>query len=331
MSKKSLLILLSCLCLLSGCSFPGLGKNVQSDGIVIAGGNTTERQILSEIVSQMISHYMNDVDTSLINNLGSSMLVLQSLQRKDTNISGAMYTGTSLTGELNLPPSTDAEDAIRQVVKGYSDKFDMIWFPSYGFENTYAFMVTKDFADEHQLTKVSDLKNYANDLKAGVDTAWMNRDGDGYKDFKRIYGFDFKNVYPMEIGLVYNAVNANKMDVVLGYSTDGRIASYNLVILEDDLHLFPPYETSPVVTKQVLRKYPELETILLKLENAIDSSTMQELNRLSDEEQMEPYMTAKTFLEEHDYYESKDVSPLIKRNLYKDIIQDVLPLTERNQ
>ena len=39
------------------------------------------------------------------------------------------------------------------------------------------------------------------------------------------------------------------MDIVLGYSTDGRIASYDLVVLEDDLQLFPPYDASPVATK----------------------------------------------------------------------------------
>ena len=37
----------------------------------------------------------------------------------------------------------------------------------------------------------------------------------------------------MQIGLVYDAVEAGKMDIVLGYSTDGRIASYDLVMLED--------------------------------------------------------------------------------------------------
>ena len=97
--------------------------------------------------------------------------------------------------------------------------------PTYGFENTYAFMVKKEFAEKHNLNKVSDLKPIAKDLKAGVDTSWIQRKGDGYQAFKDKYKFDFDSVLPMDVGLVYSAVNSGKMDVVLGYSTDGRINS----------------------------------------------------------------------------------------------------------
>lgn len=328
MKKKWFILTLLTTIFISGCSLPGLGKSVKDNGIVIASGNTTERQILSEVVSQMILHYLPESNVSLINNLGSTMLILQSLQRSDTNVSGAMYTGTSLTGELGLKPTRDAKEAMEQVVKGYSEKFDMLWFPSYGFENTYAFMVTRELAEKHNLKTVSDLKPIANTLNAGVDTAWIKRQGDGYEDFKKIYSFDFKSVYPMEIGLVYSAVSANKMDIVLGYSTDGRVASNDLILLEDDLHLFPPYEASPLITKDLLRNHPELETILLKLENEIDNKTMQEMNRLSDEEHQEPATIAKNFLKKNNYFEKKKTVPLRKRDLYKNIIGDVLPLVK---
>lgn len=62
----------------------------------------------------------------------------------------------------------------------------------------------------------------------------MNRKGDGYEGFKKEYGFDFGTVRPMQIGLVYDALNSEKLDVALGYSTDGRIAAYDLKVLKDD-------------------------------------------------------------------------------------------------
>jgi osmoprotectant transport system substrate-binding protein len=50
----------------------------------------------------------------------------------------------------------------------------------------------------------------------------------------------------MQIGLVYDALKNQKLDVALGYTTDGRIAAYDLVVLKDDKNFFPPYDASAV-------------------------------------------------------------------------------------
>ena len=89
-------------------------------------------------------------------------------------------------------------------------------------------MITEETAQKYNIRTVSDLEPHADQFDAGVDTSWLDREGDGYNDFLRVYGFDFKNVMPMEIGLVYNALSVGEMDVVLGYTTDGRVDSYNL-------------------------------------------------------------------------------------------------------
>lgn len=296
-------LLVATFCLLSGCSLPGLGSNVHS-GVVIAGGSTSERQITAEIVSQMIRHYLPDVSVSIINNLGTSTLIHQSLTHGDANMSGCMYTGTSLTGELGQPPIRDSKKAYQKVVEGYAKEFDTKWYPSFGFANTYAFMVTRAFAEKNNVKKVSDLARFKDTIRVGVDTHWLQREGDGYKAFQEIYGFGFSDVHAMDIGLVYSAVHAGEMDAVLGYSTDGRINSYDLVVLEDDRHLFPPYDASPVAKYAILEKYPELDDCLLRLHNAIDSETMQKMNRMSDEDHIEPAVIAKRFLEEHHYFEN---------------------------
>lgn len=315
---KKLSISLMLLFMLVGCSLPGLGGS-GSGSIVVASGNTTERQVNGEIVAQMIKHYMPEVDVEVLPNLGSSLLILQTIDRGDSHISSVMYTGTSLTGELGLEATTDVDFAFEQVVKGYDEEFDMVWMPSYGFDNTYAFMVTESFANEHNLEKVSDLEALSDTVRAGIDTGWLDRDGDGYEAFKALYGFEFTTLLPMEIGLVYSALQSGDMDVVLGYSSDGRIDSYNLVILEDDLQLFPPYDASPAVSQQALKDFPELETILLKLEGSISAADMQGLNRRSDEDKLEPRMVAQEFLEANNYFETVDPIPLRERPLYKDL------------
>ncbi|UJF15478.1 osmoprotectant ABC transporter substrate-binding protein [Jeotgalibaca sp. MA1X17-3] len=304
---KKLILIPILMLFLSACSLPGLGATYSSDGVIITGGTTTEAQVLAYVVEGMVKHYLPEVPVGLVNNLGSSTLNHQALIGGDANISAARYTGTSLTGELAQDPITEPEAAYAAVVKGFDEKFDQVWFPSYGFANTYAFLVTKDFAKENNVSKISDLEPVIGSLTAGVDKSWMERDGDGYRAFKDIYGFDFKSVYPMQIGLVYDALEAGSMDVVLGYSTDGRIASYDLIVLEDDRNLFPPYDVSPVATKEILETYPELETVLLRLQDVFTTEEIQQLNYDVDNDLVEPKKVADDFLEENNYFEDKDV------------------------
>jgi len=307
--KKWLLFPLAFLSL-AACSLPGLGASVNNEGIVITGGTTTEMQLLSYMVRGMVEHYLPGASVDMVNNLGSSTLNHQAMIGGDANVSAARYTGTSLTGELGLDPLTDPALAFGTVVDGFDEQFDQVWFPSYGFANTYAFLVTRDFAEENDLETVSDLAALAPNLRAGVDTSWMEREGDGYEAFKATYGFDFQRVYPMQVGLVYDALQADEMDIVLGYSTDGRIASYDLVVLEDDLHLFPPYDASPVATKEILAAYPELETVLLKLEGTVTDEMMQAMNYEVDNDLVEAQTVARNFLEANNYFEDKAVTPL---------------------
>lgn len=293
--------------LLSSCSLPGLGSGFNEEGITITGGSTTEQQIMGYIVEGMVEHYI-DIDAQIVNNLGSSSLNHQALIGEDANVAAIKYTGTSLTGELGQDPITDPEVALDLVVEGFAAEFDQKWFPTYGFANTYAFMVTQELADQYDLVTISDLEDIASELDAGVDTSWIQREGDGYDAFLDTYGFDFNRVYPMQIGLVYNALQAGEMDVVLGYSTDGRIKSYDLVVLEDDKRLFPPYDASPVATFEVLEAYPELNEVLTKLKNTISDEKMQELNYISDNNLIEPKVVADDFLKENNYFESVEIN-----------------------
>ena len=306
--KKKITLIICCLLvtstLFAGCSLPGLRENAKRD-IVIAAANDTERQILAEMQKQMIEHY-TDKNVAIINNLGSTTMIHTTMLDGDVNMAAGMYSGTSLTGELRMDPIRDSAKALKAVQKGYRERFNRIWFPSYGFATTYAFMVRKDFAEEHNLTKVSQLMDLKDTVKVGVDTAWMDRKGDGYDGFQELYGYGFKKIYPMELGLLYSAVKNQEMDVILGYSTDGRIDSYDLVLLEDDRKLFPAYDCSPVASMEILKTYPELTDIILKLCGEIDTTQMQKMNREAAENLMEPQVVAREFLEKNHYFEDKD-------------------------
>lgn len=299
---KQLVVFFVMTLVLSACSLPGLKTSGDSNTIAITGGITTESQILGSIVAEMIEHY-TDKKTTIINNLGTTNINHQAMLNGDAQVSAARYTGTDVTTTLQLEPVIDPKEAFDLVEREFKKKYNQVWYPSYGFANTYVFLVRQDTAEKYDLKTVSDLAEVADQLVVGADRAWMAREGDGYAGFVETYGFSFESILPMQIGLVYNAVAANQMDIVLGYSTDGRIASYDLVMLEDDMNFFPPYDASPVITQELLDEVPELDTILMKLAGVIDTTMMQKLNYLSDNDLIEPSIVAKDFLEENNYFE----------------------------
>ncbi|QEA52229.1 osmoprotectant ABC transporter substrate-binding protein [Loigolactobacillus coryniformis] len=301
---KLTLLFLSLVTVLSGCGFPGLSSS-SDDTVKIAAQNTTEQQIMAAMLQQIIEHYSN-LNTTVISNLGSGTVSFQAQKRGDADLTAIRYNGTDFQTILNKSGETDPEKVDQIVRKAFKDKYHMTYFPSYGFADTYQFMVTQKYAKAHNLNTVSDLKKIAPSMRVGIDQSWMNRQGDGYADFQKRYGFSFGRVYPMQIGLVYNALASGKMDTVLGYSTDGRIGSYNLKLLKDNLNYFPPYNASVVVNDSALKRHPQLKSILHRLDGKISLKTMQSLNYKVDNNLQEPSVVAKQFLQQHHYFEGSD-------------------------
>lgn len=293
--------LIAFLIVISGCSLPGLGGPAKNT-ITIGTLDTSESQTMGNIVKLLIEHY-TDAKVTLVSNLGSSIVQHQAMTSGEVDITATRYTGTDLSGALGLEPINDPEEALEIVQREFDERFDQTWFDSYGFANSYAFTVRQEVAEEENLETVSDLEAVADDLHFGVDNSWINRKGDGYEGFIDMYGFDFGHVFPMQLGLVYQAAANGDMDVVLAYTTDGRIKAFDLKVLEDDRQFFPPYDTSVVARNEILDQHPELEGILQKLVGQIDTETMQEMNYEADGLLKEPAIIAKEFLEEVNYFE----------------------------
>lgn len=307
--SKVFIVVVVCLTVLSGCSLPGLNNSNSDDDVTITSLATSESQILSHMVRLMIEHDTNgEIKPTILNNLGSSIIQHQALEGGDANMSGGRYTGTEITGPLNEDPIKDPQKAMDVVQKGFDEKFDQTFFDSFGFDNTYAFMVTKETAKRYNLKTVSDLKEHADELRVGMDSSWMSREGDGYEAFQKDYGFSFGTIRPMQIGLVYDALSSGKMDAVVGYSTDGRVAAYDLVVLEDDHQFFPPYDASPLATNELLKQHPELKDTIKKLEGKVSTEQMQQLNYEADGQGKEPAVVAEEFLKKHNYFENESKS-----------------------
>jgi osmoprotectant transport system permease protein len=67
--------------------------------------------------------------------------------------------------------------------------------------------------------------------------------------------------------------------VIDGYSTDGLIARYDLVVLEDDQRFFPPYQAAALVSRRLADSVPSAVGALSELSGRLDEPTMRRLNR----------------------------------------------------
>jgi osmoprotectant transport system permease protein len=132
-------------------------------------------------------------------------------------------------------------------------------------------------------------------LIAGHTSEFMERK-DGWKGLKETYELEIGGVQ-MDVALLYKALQNGRVDVISGYATDGRIKAYNLRVLEDDLHFFPPYCGAPLVRTDVLERHPELRDILNQLAPLLTDDQVQQLNYEVDHQKDNPREVARRFLE----------------------------------
>lgn len=137
-------------------------------------------------------------------------------------------------------------------------------------------------------------------LLAGFTPEFMGRQ-DGYLGLKTVYNLDIQTVVISD-AVMYKAAFEQKLDVISGYSTDGRLKAYGLVTLTDDKHIFPPYFAAPLVRQDLLDRYPDLEGILNKLSSQINDSTMTALNYQVDQLKQSPEQVAARFMKDRGLY-----------------------------
>lgn len=133
-----------------------------------------------------------------------------------------------------------------------------------------------------------------NKLKAGFTPEFMGRQ-DGDLGLRSVYGL---NAHPKVVNdaVMYKAAYENKLDLISGYSTDGRIKAFDLYVLEDDKKIFPPYFAAPIIKTKTLQKFPGLEKTLNMLAGQFNDAIMTDLNYRADYLHQTPEKIAKDFL-----------------------------------
>ena len=205
------------------------------------------------------------------------------------------YTGTGLLFVLKEDLITDSDELYKRVQDRYLEEYNIKWLGLYGFNNTYALAVKESTAQTYNLETYDDLALASKDLVFGAEYDFFERD-DGYEALKDAYGFEFKDTKEMDIGLKYEAIGSDEVDVINAFSTDGLIKQYNLKVLEDNKNFFPAYQAATLIRKETLDKYPELEEVLEKLTGQISDDEMIQMNYQVEKENMDPRDVAEQFL-----------------------------------
>jgi len=150
----------------------------------------------------------------------------------------------------------------------------------------------------------SAIKLSSRNFRAGFPSEFMERE-DGYQGLKKKYDLDMETV-EMEIGLMYEAIKNKNVDVISGFSTDGRIEAFHLRLLVDDKNYFPPYHVAPTIRGETLRKYPEIGPALDLLSGLITDEKMIFMNYRVDHFKETPDKAAMDFLSQMGFNTSRE-------------------------
>jgi len=265
------------------------------DGVIVIGSkNFTEQRILGEILAQAIEARTGlTVDRRF--DLGGTFVCHRALVAGEIDMY-VEYTGTAM-GAILEEPFPAGRDAVYELVRDrYARRFNLVWLPPLGFDNSFAIVVRPEDALTHGLARISDLVHVSGTFRAGFGYEFMER-ADGWRGLTRTYGFDLAlPPREMDLGLLYRALDEGEVDVIAGSATDGPIEALGLVVLEDDLSFFPPYDAAPVVRAETLERHPGLRALLGRLSGAISGDRMRRMNHAVDGEGQSIAVTARGFL-----------------------------------
>jgi len=251
--RTSMIAFLCLLLGLGGSYIPSQLQNKTNKHLIIAGKMGPEPEILMNMYKLLIEAN-TDITVEVKPNFGKTDFLYQALKKGDIDIYPE-FTGTITESLLQDKPtvSNNPNEVYEAARDGIKKQDNLVLLKPMACQNTYALAVPKVIAEEY------------NDRE------------DGNRGLQALYGLSL-NVATMEPALRYSAIQSGDIQLTEVYSTDPEIQRYQLQILEDDKHLFPPYQGAPLMKQELLDKYPELEQILNVLAGKITESQMSEMN-----------------------------------------------------
>lgn len=228
----------------AGFAQSDFARDTSREQVVVGAKNFSEQFILARLIGARLEAAGYDV--TYREGLGSAVV-------HGALTSGAVdvyvdYSGTIWANEMRREDQLRRTEMIAEIAVWEQQTSGALMLGAIGFENAYAFAVTRDTAQNLGLVTLADLAPYSRDLVIGGDVEFFERpEWTGVRD---AYGFEFARQRNFTATFMYDALASGEADVISAFSSDGRIAADDLVILQDPRQALPAYDALLLVTPE---------------------------------------------------------------------------------
>jgi osmoprotectant transport system substrate-binding protein len=265
--------------------------------MTIGSKNFTEQKVLGEIYAQGLEAAGYTVNKDL--NLGDEKTALAALKAKEID-AYPEYTGTALLsffGKQADELPKDPQAAYEEAKAGFEAQ-NLVAFPPTPFTSSNEVAVTQKTAEELGLKTISDLKGKSQNLTLYGSPECRQR-LDCLLGLQQVYGLKFKKFTPVDLAQRHEVLTSGRADVSIVFTTDPQIQRENEVLLEDDQGMFPPYNSTLVMRKEVADDAGEdLPRAIELIQEQLTDENMQELNARVDLDKKDPAQVAREYLSE---------------------------------
>jgi osmoprotectant transport system substrate-binding protein len=260
--------------------------------VTVGSTNFSEQLILAQMYAAVLKKAGVNVDTRL--NLGSREVVFPALVKGDIDLLPE-YNGSVLS-YLDKNATQTTSDEVNTALAPKLDAKGLVALDQSPAEDKDGWAVTKATADKYGLAKVSDLKGKASQLVVGGPPELKTRPA-GLPGLKKVYGIeDFKEFKALDAGgpLTISALNKGNIDVGRVFTTQGAIARYGWVLLQEDKPLEPAQNIVPIGRKDAMTD--QVKQALNGLAAKITTGELTKLNKQVDIDKDDPETVANDWL-----------------------------------
>jgi osmoprotectant transport system substrate-binding protein len=262
--------------------------------ITVTAKNFTEQLILGKIA--VLAAQAAGFEVTDMTNVPGSVAVRQ-LMLDGTADMTYEYTGTAWLTYLAQPEGIPDQREQYEAVREADAENGLTWLDPAPLNNTYAMAVRSEAVPElGDITSLSQIAALPVEQRTFCVEAEFNSRADGFAPMLAAYGLELGaadgvptgNVSILDTGTVYTATDRGRCNFGEVFTTDGRIDSLDLSVLEDDRGFFPAYNAAPVLSTATLDEYPQLADVYDEISPALTDTEMRRLNLAVDVEGREP-------------------------------------------